>query len=182
MKRRISAVILFLCLAVFAKGQNRANYLNEEFQMVSKPGYVNISDLNFGISLRYISKEYSGNYYGITNISAYQISENFLAGAGIGIYTYNKGSLIPLFLDIRYYNYFGKFSPFLFADGGLLISSNDLNKKTRLFIDPGIGINKKISKNVMATFGTGVMVQMGSFSPRDSFLNFKLGISYISKN
>jgi hypothetical protein len=181
MKRKIS-IILFICLAVIAKGQNRANYMNQELQMVQKSGYVNISDINFGVSLKYISKEYSGNYYGITNISAYQISENFLAGAGIGIYTYNKGSLVPLFIDVRYYNYFGKFSPFLFADGGLLLSFNDLDQKTRMFMNPGIGINRKLSKNVMASFGTGVLVQMGSFSPRDSFLNFKLGISYISKN
>jgi hypothetical protein len=73
---------------------------------------------------------------------------------------------------------FNKISPYIYEDNGLLLNIGKLNSGTKMFINPGAGINLKISGTLAANIGAGLFVQMGPNVSRDSFVNLKLGLSY----
>jgi hypothetical protein len=73
---------------------------------------------------------------------------------------------------------FNKISPYIYEDNGLLLNIGKLLTDTKMFINPGAGINLKISGTLAASFGTGLFVQMGPNVSRDSFVNLKVGVTY----
>jgi hypothetical protein len=95
---------------------------------------------------------------------------------GVGVLAYNGGVTIPLYLDFRYHFNKRKFTPYLYADGGLLLKLDYL-KEPVLFINPGIGLYKSISDKFALNFGAGVFIQRDEVA-KSSFVNFKLGLIY----
>lgn len=147
-------------------------------------GYVNTTEIQPGFGLGETGVPYAKIVFGITNISGYQISfknsmvsKKLQGGIGTGVYIYNEGTLMPLFLDFRFIWSEKTVTPFIFASGGGLIHFNDFNGESRIFINPGAGARYTISESLAAHLGVGMMVQSGS-DHRDTFLNFKLGISF----
>jgi len=63
------------------------------------------------------------------------------------------------------------------GDGGFLFSFDDVNEKTLMVINGGGGIKIKINRNLYATFGTGLRVQM-AVGGRRSFINAKIGLGF----
>jgi hypothetical protein len=162
-------------------------YGQDTVALYPEPCYTNITELNYGAGLGGTSLPYSKYFYGITNVSAYQITKSFLIGIGIGVLGYNSGLMIPFYLDFRYnINYtlaISKFvlNPYVFGDGGFLFSTKDFDRQTRMFANPGIGARLAISENLAANLGIGMQSNMGNNVPRDCFVNFKAGVIYLLK-
>ena len=100
-----------------------------------------------------------------------------ITGLGMGISFYNGGLLLPLFLDFRhsFYNY-NKYAVYLFGDAGALYEISQKIEYSKMFINPGLGVVYDLSKNFGANFGMGMFIQQGQ--RRDSFISFKLGITF----
>jgi hypothetical protein len=144
-------------------------------ELSTEKGFITINEINFGFGLGLHQVPYSRSFIGFTTVNGYQFNKSIMAAGGTGLLFYNGGLLVPLFLDFRYRFYINQYTPYVFADGGVLLDFSHLNS-TKLFINPGIGIRYAFSRNWAANLGTGLLVQYGEF--RDSFINFKIGATY----
>ena len=102
------------------------------------------------------------------------INKRFLTGVGLGINSYNGGWMTPLYLDFRYKFRETGYTPYLFADGGFLIIFDDITEPG-FFLNPGLGIQKKIHNRFTLNLGTGLFIQRTPV--KASFINFKLGFT-----
>jgi hypothetical protein len=109
-------------------------------------------------------------------VNGYQVNKNIFFGGGIGVYFYESGALVPLFLDFRYSFNISNITPYIFADGGLLINFADLNT-TKLFLNPGIGARYAVNRSLALNLGAGVLAQVDG-TVRESFFNLKFGVVY----
>lgn len=174
------------------------NYVvpNKPYRLTDpKPGYLTINEINLGTGLAVTNVPFAKIYSGFTSTHGYQLDKNFYAGAGTGILFYNGGPMLPVYVDIRYHTHHhfslsnpvgiicngrGKsdltFVPFAYIDGGILfhLSGDDTGRKR--FINTGLGLNYLISNNLTADFSAGLFSQFETL--RDSFIRFRLGISY----
>jgi hypothetical protein len=119
---------------------------------------------------------YSSYFAGFTTVNGYQVSRNFICAAGAGLYSYESGLLVPLFLDFRFAFNISRLAPYVFADGGLLINVSNLDN-TKLFINPGLGIRYTLSRNAALNLGAGIQSQVDG-TVRETFANLKLGVVY----
>ncbi|NSW94767.1 MAG: hypothetical protein HPY62_08695 [Bacteroidales bacterium] len=149
-----------------------------------RPGYINITEFNYGIGLSEINVPYSAYHFGLTTVNGYQINRFFIVGAGTGVLFYNDGFLVPLYLQGRlsYPVVNRKTAPYANAEGGALLNFEDFGGGTRLFINPMVGVRYTLSQTVALNLSTGLFMQMGPAKTRDSFLNFKLGVLIIPIN
>jgi len=94
---------------------------------------------------------------------------------------YNDGYLVPLYLSGRfsYPAVNSRFSWYINADAGGLFNFEDFNSGTRLFVNPLAGARYTISSTLAVDFGVGLFTQMGPYTHRDSFINFKLGVVFL---
>jgi|WetSurMetagenome_2_1015567.scaffolds.fasta_scaffold00011_4 hypothetical protein len=180
--KKILVTLVFAVIAsgaIFAQNIIQPNkpyvYLNPQ------PGYVTINELTAGIGMSNTTYPYAKSFFGFTTIHGYQIDKTFIIGGGTGVSVYNGGTLIPLFLDFRYRFLIKTITPYVFGDGGLLLNFSDFNNGTRLFINPGIGASYTITSALAVNLGVGLFMQMGE-DKRDSFINFKLGLTFKPKN
>jgi len=140
-----------------------------------RPGFVSITELTGAPGLGMTTDGLSKYYYGLTTIAGYQFTRNIKAGAGLGIHMHEEGTLIPLFLDIRYSFNSQEFVPFLSGDGGIMLDFSNL-ENTRVFINPSAGIKYVMANRKAISFSTGLMVTTGGPNARKSFINFRLGL------
>jgi hypothetical protein len=152
--------------------------VNPTYKYVADPGFVNISELNGAIGLSDTIGLNAKYYFGVSNVFGYQIDRNFFGGIGIGVYIYDEGQLIPLYLEYKYSHYLKNFTPYFYADGGALFSPTDFKSESKIFINPGIGISRAISPKFEGIFSVGFMVQSQSSLERVFFINFKAGITF----
>jgi hypothetical protein len=145
-------------------------------------GYVTINEMIGGYGLAGTSSDYADYFYGFTTTHGYQwnmrglgVNQSMSGAVGAGIMIYESGKLFPLFGDLRFTINRSKVSPYFMARGGILISSEDFDKLTQLFINAGAGINIKIIGNLAVNLGPGLLVQAGG-GARESFLSFNAGI------
>ncbi len=178
MKRSIILVILLVSFTYSALSQSSVKFTNPLYRYYSRPGFVNITEINGGTGLGDTDFKNSEYYFGVTNVFGYQIDRNFFGGVGVGYYLNESVQHIPLYLDIRYNVFLKRVTPFIFADSGLLLDPDNFNHGTKIFINPGVGINKSIYSKLCLSLSAGVMVQMGDNVPRTSFVNFKLGLIF----
>jgi hypothetical protein len=176
MKLKYSLIFLFLITTVIATAQYKV-LPNRPFSTLNTaPGFVSINEASFGLGLSGKTYPFSKHFLGITSVNGYQINKNFFFGGGAGIYFYESGPLVPVFLDLRYSFYISSVTPYLFGDGGLLLNFSDLNS-TKLFINPGIGARYAVNRSIAVNIGAGVLAQVDG-TVRESFLNLKLGMVY----
>ncbi|MBN2480959.1 MAG: hypothetical protein JXB19_04405 [Bacteroidales bacterium] len=152
-------------------------------------GYINITEFIPAIGLAATQAAYSKYFFGITNINGYQISfkdnmtnKKLQTGLGAGVFFYNEGTLFPLFLDFRFIWEINNIAPYVFADGGGLLSFKDFNQYSRLFADPGLGVRYTVAESLAVNLGIGLHVQSRNEThAHDSFINLKLGLVFKPK-
>jgi len=155
-----------------------------EVERLSQPkenGFVNLTEITGGIGFAKTHVDYSSRIIGVSNIFGYQINKSFLTGLGVGVYGYNGGILVPLYLDMRYYFKPGsQLSPYVSADGGLQLNPKEF-EKTTIFINPTIGLKKKIGEKSWLNFGIGTLTMGRPDGERSTFFTIKGGISIAGK-
>lgn len=183
--KRLLIVLDCILISTFTYCQKPAIFNWQNVYINSSSGYVSINDLTFGHGIGGTYSPYGKQFIGLTTIYGYQLNifglhirRSLIAGVGTGVLFYDGSPLIPLFLDFRYMRRFNKISPYIYEDNGLLLNIGKLNSGTKMFINPGAGINLKISRTLAASIGAGLFVQIGPNVSRDSFVNLKLGLSY----
>jgi hypothetical protein len=142
----------------------------------SDPGFVTMNELNFGFGLGDTGPDYSKSFVGFTTTNGYLINKNFTVAGGTGFLVYNGGTLIPLFLDLRYKMNIDPVTPYTFADGGFMINPKDVNGGSKMFLNLGVGAQYAFSQKLAANLGTGFFVQYNTH--RDTFINIKAGVTY----
>jgi hypothetical protein len=173
MKSILTFSIVFFWVASAIQSQNLVTPDNPVRTFSSNPGYITITEFSGGPGLGGTGVPYADYYFGITNIYGYLINESFLVGLGTGALVFNKGLLIPVFVDLRYNIHTDILTPYLFGDCGFAFNPNNVFK---IFINPGAGLRIALQKNFALTLGTGMYVQFDN--TRDSFINFKLGVIF----
>lgn len=172
----LSLITLFCEVTATAQSSPRQHVPTHRSRGV--PGYVTINEFQFGFGLGDVSVPYSRSLIGFTTMHGYVINNLFTIGGGTGISFYNGGTLVPLFLDVRYHHdYNQSFVPFFFGNGGFLIDVNDFNSGTKLFLNAGPGVSYAATRNLAFNLGSGLLIQMGN-QHRYTFINFKLGVTY----
>lgn len=162
-------LVLLFCGSINAQNRPR------QFMDIS---FVTINEFTSNVGLSGTAVQYAHSMVGFTTIEGIQLNRHTILGIGTGISFYNGGSLVPLFGDIRfnYYNY-KKYTAYFYGDGGFLFKISNKIEYSKLFLNPGIGLQYDLSRSLAGTFGLGLFVQQGQW--RDSFINLKLGISFL---
>jgi hypothetical protein len=177
MKQAISFLIIIFFTTSIVTAQYKV-VPNMPFSTLnSTPGFVTINEVTYGLGLSGTTAPYSKHFFGFTSVNGYQVNKNFIFAGGTGLYLYESGVLIPLFLDFRFAFYVSRFTPYLFGDGGLLLNVSNFNN-TKLFINPGIGVRYALSNNVGLNIGAGILSQVDG-TVRESFLSLKGGLVYV---
>lgn len=176
MKQVISSLVIAFLATISVAAQYKV-VPNMPFSTLnSEPGFITINEFTYGLGLAGKTAPYSKHFFGFTSTDGYQVNKNFIFAAGTGLSFYESGLLIPLFLDMRFSFYIGRFTPYIFGDGGLLLNPSDFNS-TKLFINPGVGARYTLNRNVAFNLGAGILSQVDG-TVRESFLNLKFGVIY----
>jgi hypothetical protein len=147
---------------------------------LGESGFISITEIGGGFGLGDVSAESSKSLISFNTIAAYRINNHYLAGIGTGLHVYNGGTMIPLYIDMRYTFNQAKVTPFIIADGGVLFNLKSFNS-SGLFINPAIGLEKKLTKRLSLNFSTGILVKQPPAWLKSSFINFKGGVSFRGK-
>lgn len=176
MKRIILLTFIITGFISVISAQDNTRSQNPVMLLNPVAGYITINELTYGIGIGLTTgAPYSNHFLGFTTLHGYQLNKSFLVAGGTGVYFYNGGTLIPLFLDLRYRVYISRFTPYVFGDGGFLLDFSG-KKDTRAFVNPGIGCSYTINPKLAVNLGTGLFVQWGNV--RDSYINIKAGVVY----
>ena len=176
--RKIVAIcVLILFLSNLADAQRR-----RPITLNTGSGYITINELTGGYGLAGTSSDFADYFYGFTTTHGYQwtmrglgVNQSMSGAMGAGLLIYESGKLFPLFGDLRFTINRTRVSPYFMARGGILISTEDFDKLTQLFINAGAGINIKLAGNTALNIGPGLLVQAGG-GARESFLTVNAGI------
>ena len=187
MRRTLLIFAVLLSVSV-SYGQYSAFLADHSFRYAATPGFVNITELNGAIGIvdhegpddsaedpESLNSKY---YYGVTNITGYQIDRNFFGGIGVGYLHYEGGDLFPVFLEYKYNIYLKRFSPYFYADGGGMVHLTEFYDESKIFVNPGVGISRTLSSDFDINLSAGYMIQARTTLTRVTFLNFKVGISW----
>jgi hypothetical protein len=176
MKRTFILTLLLIVSVCTSIAQNRKVSGNKPgMQLNPEAGYIMINEFTGGIGLGVTYDAYSKYFAGFTTIHGYQVNKDFVIAGGTGVSFYNEGTLVPLFLDVRYRVYISQWTPYIFGDGGFMFDFSD-QKEHRLFINPGFGCSYTTSRNMAINLGAGLFTQFGD--TRASYVNIKTGITY----
>ncbi len=150
-----------------------------------KSGYVNINEVTIGYGLGSRDVEYSNYFYGLTtvhgyefNIEPFNIKSNLTLCAGTGMLFYGDGAMFPLIADFRYAVNLRRISPFVFGNGGLLLSIDDVTDASLVYVNGGLGTKIRLGSKLNLTIGTGLLMQFGREDKRDTFANLKVGVTF----
>jgi len=175
--KRTPAILTVILLTMFTVSAQDMVAPNKPIVNLSGTrGYITINELTAGVGLGVVSVPYSKSFFGFTTIHGYQINESFVVGGGTGVSFYNGGTFIPVFADVRYRFLINTITPYLFGDGGFLINTKGGMK---MFINGGAGVRYTIDSRFALNFGTGLFIQ--TEHAKDSFINFKLGVTFKPK-
>ena len=176
MKRVIFSILFVACITAVASAQYKINPNKPYSTLNSNPGLITINELIGGIGLAGTTHSYSKYFMGFTSVMGYQVNKNFLVGDGTGLYSYESGLLVPLFLDFRFAFNIAQLTPYLFGDGGVLLNFSEFTS-SKLFINPGAGVRYALNRNVAINLGAGFLSQVDG-TVRETFVNLKLGVVY----
>jgi hypothetical protein len=169
------AVLLISCSALLPAQSGSGKF--NRYADVS--GYINITEIGGGLGISNPVNDFTRYFAGITTVNGYVIDHHFLTGIGTGVYGYDAGIVVPVYLDIRYTFNNRRFTPFVFGDGGVLVELNH-PEDFGLFVNPGLGVIRKLSKSMKLSLGAGLYIQ--EMGERASFINVKLGLYFLSNS
>jgi len=194
----LKKILIFLLAAMLMShisGQKLVRPNSPYRTSIDRQGFLSINEITYGTGLNVINAPFSRTFSGVTTINGFNLDKNFYTGVGTGIFFYNGGPMLPLFLHLRYrtnYNFTihnpflgsspcpGRsdltFFPFAYFDGGVLVHLSGDESGTKRFLNTGIGLSYLINKDITADFSAGLFSQFDTL--RDSFIRFRLGISY----
>ena len=176
MSRYLFFVIL-LSLSIYSLDAQYLVYPNRPVVMLkSNRGFITMIEYHAGLGVGNESVPFSKRFNGFNILAGYQLNRNFIIAAGTGFSLYNGGTLVPVYMDLRYSFYFSRLAPYLFADGGLLMDFSNFNE-TRMLMNPGIGARYSISRNVAVNLASGILAQ-SSGKTLNVFVNLRTGITY----
>ena len=183
MKKSASLLLVFFILASCLEAQRLTKPNRPWNELNPLRGYVNITELTAGPGLSVTDVPYSKFVAGITTVNGYQINKYLIAGIGVGLNFYNEGYLVPFYISGRFTYPVpnSKISPYFNGDLGLLLNFKNSEGGTWTFINPVVGARYTIKPTMALDFGVGILTQMNPDEPRDSFLNFKLGLVFLPK-
>jgi len=178
--KKLTFILFPLFFTVPFTGYSQATKDSITFQSSksSKPGLINITDINVGIGLYKINVDYSKQKLSFTSVFGIGITRNFTGGIGSGFTIYNGGALVPLFADFRYFTNIRKTQVFVFADGGVFLNSANKPSGTMIFANPGAGMVLPLTDNLSVSFGAGLFTQFRHDYEHDSFIIIKNGMTY----
>ena len=104
-----SSLSLLLAALLFSSVLTAQNTVIQPTMLDMRPGYITINEVTTGIGLAKINVPYSSAFYGFTTIHGYQVDSKFLIAAGTGLSFFSAGTLLPLFMDLRY-SYFHSYN------------------------------------------------------------------------
>lgn len=169
-------IILLNCTLVSVSGQEQKVHPNMPFKLLRlNNGIVMGVELQAAGGRAIVNDSISGMFTGITLLAGYQVDKSFVVTAGTGISFYKKGIVVPLFLDFRYALTLEQLSPYLYADGGLLLKG--AIDDTKVFLNPGLGIQFSASDDLAFVLSSGFWLQRGEVK-WNTFVNFKGGFRY----
>ena len=146
----------------------------------SRPGLMNITELNAGIGLYTINRDYAKRVFNLTSVLGIGLTKNLTGGIGVGVSLYNGGTLVPLFADFRYFFNVGKTRFFVLGEGGIFLHSNKTEDMPKYLVSPGVGLVLPVSRSVSVNLGAALFTQFSQEGfGHDSFANIKLGMSFI---
>jgi hypothetical protein len=148
--------------------------------VVRENGFIDIIEIGGGLGLGNTSVDYSRSLISLTNVFGYSINRHYLAGIGTGVNFYNGGTMVPLYIDMRYSFNGNKVIPFISADGGVLFTLSDLSS-TGIFINPAFGLSKELNKKIFLEISAGYLLQEAPSGMRNSFAVIKGGVSFSGK-
>ena len=145
------------------------------------PGFISINEISYGSGLKakdaIDTAAYSEYYFSFTSVVGYYVSQNFMFGAGTGVFVYNGGTLIPMFGDARFTFNFKRLNPYVSGSFGFLLSADNPDSRLKLFISPTAGVRYVLTYTLAATFGVGAHIQEGgAYEDRDTFITFRAGL------
>ncbi len=170
--------MVFMCASLMAYSQGKSYPVRRAENLNSKPGLINITEVNLGIGLFVTNQDYAKRFYNVSDILGTGIAKNFTGGIGIGVSFYNGGTLIPLFADLRYFINLAKTKVFAFGDGGILLNSAKTKGGTKFLVNPGVGVALPVSNSLSFNLGAGLFVQHYKDNAHDSFASIKAGMTY----
>jgi hypothetical protein len=166
---------------------NQDKLVADSVALANKPsprkvsGFISITEIGGGLGLGDVSVDYSRRLVTLNTIVGYRINDHWISGLGAGVNIYNGGTMIPLYVDLRYiFDNGGKVNPFFVADGGAVVDVKSFNS-SGLFINPCFGIQKKLTSRASFHISTGLWIQQAPSGMRNSFYTFKGGVSFRAK-
>jgi hypothetical protein len=177
MKNLVLIISLLVLITLSTNAQYRVVPNKPYAVLKSNPGFVSITELNGGFGLASTILPDSKSFIGFTTVVGYQLNVHLISGIGTGLLFYDTNLMVPLFLDFRYFFMSGKFTPYIYGDGGLMLKVSELNG-SKLFINPGAGVRYSISRKIAATASLGAISQADGTN-RSTFVNFKGGVVYV---
>jgi hypothetical protein len=183
MKKPTFITLLVLVFTSFIGHSQTKNYSAEsKTDFNSKPGLINITEVDAGIGLNKINVDYSRYELNLSSICGIGLARNLTGGIGIGVTFYNGGTLFPLFADFRYFFYIKKTRVFILGDTGVLLNSAKNVGETMVFVSPGVGLVLPISDNLSLSCSVGLFTQFREKNDHDSFGIIKNGMTYSFNN
>lgn len=156
-------------------------YANKPPVQVSRPlRYINMTQIGGALGLGDTEPDFSRRIISFENISALELSHQFIAGLGAGINFYNGGVMVPVFLDLRYRFNDRTLMPYVTVDGGILISLEKINQSGP-FLNPMFGLKKKLNDKYSFNLSTGFLCQFAPAGSRNTFINIKGGLFFRGK-
>jgi len=180
MKTKLTILLLVMTMGTILAQPDQRIAKTPKINYDWQPGFVSLTELTGAVGLGTTDDDLSGYYYGLTTIAGYQFARNIKVGAGAGIHIHQDGTLLPLFIDIRYSFNSRDIVPYFAGDGGIMLDFNNLGN-ARVFINPSAGLKYLAANRIGLSFSTGLIVSAGGPSARKSFVNFKLGIEFKSR-
>lgn len=164
----------------YSQAKNKSN--GSIYSGNTKPGLMNITELNFGLGLYAQNRDYAKSVANLTSIIGIGLAKNLTGGIGVGVSIYNGGTLVPLFVDLRYFFNLGEARFFAFGDAGVLLNSAKTEGGTKILVSPGVGYELPVSNNLSINLGTALLTQFWTEDyAHDSFGYIKLGMTYLFK-
>ena len=149
----------------------------------SRPGLMNITEINVGIGLYGINEDYAKRVVNLTSILGIGLTKNLTGGIGVGVSLYNGGTIVPLFADFRYFFNLGKTRFFVLGEGGIFLNSINGDDVPKYLVSPGAGVMLPVTKSLSINLGAALFSQFRqSLNDHDSFANIKLGMTYLFKS
>jgi hypothetical protein len=176
------SIMVFMAASSLGYSQTKNNSNRSLASGNSKPGLINITELNAGIGLYAQNRDYAKNFTNLTSIFGIGLTKNFTGGIGVGVSLYNGGTMVPLFADFRYFFNVGKTRLFAFGDGGILLNSATTEGGIKILVSPGVGCALPVNKSLSINLGAALLTQFWTEEyAHDSFVYIKLGMTYSFK-